>query len=221
MRLVIVTDIHQDPSGLAGIGPDLAEADLVLLAGDLTHFGRRPEMRTVVEAVRRYNRSLLAVPGNCDDADAGRYLADEGIGLDGRHVVRDGIAFLGLGGSLPCPGRTPTERSEEELSAALEAARAGIAEGVPLVLLSHQPPRGTRVDRIRSGAHVGSEAVRAFLLRHRPRLCATGHIHEASGVDALEETRIMNPGPLREGRYGAARIGKDGTVEALAVRGGR
>lgn len=217
MRLVLLSDLHQDVSGLAGIGRDLAEADGVLLAGDLTHFGGAREAEQVVDAVRRFNVNVLAVPGNCDRPDAGRYLDEEGIGLDGRHVVRDGIAFLGLGGSLPCPGRTPYERPDEELAEALVAAGRGIAAGVPLVLLSHSPPRGTAVDRVRSGAHVGSGAVRAFLLERRPILCATGHIHEARGVDTLDGTRVVNPGPLREGRYGYVRIEKEGIVEA-AVR---
>ncbi len=214
LKLVLLTDLHQETSGLSGIGRELAEADLVLLAGDLTHFGGRAQAATVVDAVRRHARDVLAVPGNCDDPDVGRYLAEAGIGLDGRHVVREGVAFLGLGGSLPCPGNTPYERPEAELEAALEAARRGIPDGVPLVLLSHQPPRGTAVDRLRNGAHVGSEAVRGFILRHRPLLCATGHIHEARGADALEGTRIVNPGPVREGHYGVARIAGGELVEA-------
>jgi Icc-related predicted phosphoesterase len=216
--LVALADLHGEVSRLPAIGSDLAAADLVLVAGDLTQFGGRPDAARVVDAIRTLNPNVLGVPGNCDQKDVWRYLDDEGISLDGRHVLRDGIAFLGLGGSLPCPGRTPCERSEEDLGAHLEEACRGIPDGTPLVLVTHHPPHGTRADVARGGRHMGCQGVREFILRRRPILCVTGHIHESRCADTLEETRILNPGPLREGRYGWARIGRG--VERAEIRGG-
>lgn len=218
MILIALADLHGDVSRLPAFASDLAAADLVLVAGDLTHFGGRSDAARVVDAIRKLNPNLLGVPGNCDPKDVWRYLDGEGISLDGRHVLRDGIAFLGLSGSLPCPGRTPCERSEEELGARLDEACRGVPDGTPLVLLTHQPPHGTRADAVVDGRHIGSRGAREFILRRRPILCVTGHIHESRCADVLEETRILNPGPLREGRYGWARIGRG--VERAEIRGG-
>jgi Icc-related predicted phosphoesterase len=215
--IVAVTDLHGTVSGFDSIGSDLTAADLVLLTGDLTHFGRSKDAARVVAAVRARNPRVLAVAGNCDNLEVEDYLRAEGISLHGRNATADGLALVGLGGSLPCPGKTPNELSEGRLRALLEQAAAGLDADLPLVLVSHQPPRDTATDRVYGGAHVGSESVRWFVETHRPLVCFTGHIHEAMGTDCIGETRIVNPGPLRHGGYAYAEI--DGGLKTLEIRG--
>lgn len=216
MVVIAVTDIHGRAETLDLIAAELAAADLVLLTGDLTHFGRRPDAERVVEAVRRHNPNILAVSGNCDYPEVEGYLIGQGIGLHARHQMVGGVAFLGLGGSLPAPGRTPNEFTERELAAFLEEAATGLDPAAPCVLVSHQPPTDTAVDKVNSGAHVGSRAVRRFIEEHAPLVCFSGHIHEAAGTDAIGPTRLVNPGPLRNGGYAHARLA-DGAVE-LEIR---
>ena len=216
MIVVAITDLHGDAAALRGFADALEAADVVLIAGDLTHFGRRDQAAEVVDAVRRRNPNVLAVPGNCDYPDVTRYLAEEGIGLHGAHRIVDGVAFLGLGGSLRCPGRTPNEFAEPELAAFLDAAADGLDPALPWLLVSHQPPRDTAMDLVRSGLHVGSTAVREFILAHEPLACFSGHIHEAAGTGALGGTQLANPGPARGGRYARAEL--DGALKALELR---
>jgi len=215
MIVVAVTDVHGHAAALDAVGEALSAADLVLLGGDLTHFGHRDDAARVVEAVRRHNPRLLAVAGNCDHPDVAAYLDDEGIGLHGAHCVVEGVAFLGVGGSLPCPVHTPNQLSEQELAALLSAAADGLDPALPWVLLSHQPPRDTAVDVVRGGMHVGSRSVREFILLHEPLVCFTGHIHEAAGTDTLGRTRLANPGPVRGGGYAWAEIGRHGEAAVL------
>jgi Icc-related predicted phosphoesterase len=195
---------------------DLAAADVVLLTGDLTHFGHRDDARQVVEAVRSHNRNVLAVSGNCDYPDVEDYLTAEDVGLHRRHVAMEGTAFVGLSGSVPCPGRTPNEFSDGRLRAFLDEAAAGLDPGVPMVLVSHQPPLDTAADLVR-GRHVGSRSVREFIEKYQPLVCFTGHIHEGRGIDSIGRTQIANPGPLREGGYTYAEISSQ--VELLEIRG--
>ena len=206
MILVALTDIHGDAGRLTAISADLAAADIVLLTGDLTHFGRREAVTQVVDAVRRFNSHILAVPGNCDQREVAGYLTDEGINLHARHVIMNGLAFVGVGGSLPAPGRTPNEYDEEELGAFLQQATEGLPEDIPLILVSHQPPYDTITDFARIGRHVGSKAIRHFIEIHQPLICFTGHIHEGRGIDSIGRTQIINPGPLRHGGYACAQI---------------
>lgn len=214
MHLIALPDIHGHTEALAPFATELAAADVVLLPGDLTDFGGRDEIARVVKAVRMLNPNVRTVTGNCDlppEADA--WLAAEGLQLDGRCEVIKGVALWGCGGSLPCPGKTPHERSEAELAAVLAQAADGIPAGLPSVLVVHQPPFETFADFASNGAHVGSRAVREAILMHRPLLCLSGHIHEGRGVGTLGNTTLINPGPLRGGSCAWARI-DNGRIQA-------
>ncbi len=197
MNIVGLADIHDHLDRLRAISKDLAAADLVLLVGDLTNFGGRDAAARVIRAVWKYNHRILAVPGNCDYPTVDAYLTQEGINLYRRSVNRRGVAFIGVGGSLPCPGKTPNEFSEREFEALLADAVSGVPPVEPLVLVTHQPPRGTVVDRLGSGEHVGSRSVRSFIERVQPLVCLTGHIHEGRGIDVIGRTPVVNPGHSR------------------------
>jgi hypothetical protein len=217
MKIVALTDIHGRTERLRGLASGLAAADLVFLCGDLTHFGGRPEAGAVLAAVRNYNPNVLAVAGNCDRPDVAAHLVEAGVNLHATQVIVGDFAILGLGGSLPCPGRTPNEFTEDELASFLSEAAAGLSRDLPWILVSHEPPRDTAVDRAHSGMHVGSRAVRAFIEAHKPIVCFTGHIHEAYGMDSIGPTKIVNPGPLQAGRYAYAEVGR--ALDLLEIRG--
>ena len=217
MNLVALSDIHGDIGRLEEVAPDLSAADCVLLPGDLTNFGREDAASRIVDAVRKYTDRILAVPGNCDYPEVDAYLTREGINLDRRCVVLDRVAFIGIGGSLPCPGKTPNEHTEEELRGFLEGATSGLPPDTPAVLVAHQPPFNTVADRVRNGDHVGSRSVRTFIAEFQPLVCFTGHIHEGRGIDAIGETKVVNPGPLREGGYAYTRIDRE--IETVEIRG--
>lgn len=206
MKIIALTDIHAKPDAANAIAAELRAADLVLLPGDLTNFGRRDDAVRVVDAIRAHNPKVLAVMGNCDRRDVEQYLSDEGLCLHRRHQIVGGVVFAGLGGSLPCPVRTLNEWSEEEIAEHLDAALEGAPVGVPLVLVSHQPARDTVTDLVSTGLHVGSTAVREFIERRKPLLCFSGHIHEAQGTDHIGVTTLVNPGPFMEGHYAWAEI---------------
>ena len=199
MKVIGITDVHGNTAGLHSIASLLSKADLVIISGDITHFGRAEHAEKVLTVVKGYNDNLLAVPGNCDHADVGNFLNDEEINLDGQSRRRGKYTFIGLGGSLPTPGgNTPNERTDEELAGLLLHAMKKVDPGSSLVLVSHQPPIDTSCD-VAGGMHVGSRAVRTFIENHGPMVCFTGHIHESSCIDSIGNTKIVNPGPLDDG----------------------
>lgn len=201
MIIVALTDLHGTLDHIPAAAADLAAADVVLLTGDITHFGHRVDATRVIDAVRGENPHVLAVAGNCDYLDVADYLVEKEMDLHGRHVVVGDMAFIGLGGALPGPGWSPNQYSEDEARRLLSQAVEGLTEDIPWALVSHQPPLNTVADRAGTGGHVGSQAVREFIDRYRPRYCFTGHIHESLGMDTLNHTTIINPGPFRRGGY--------------------
>lgn len=212
MKIIAIPDMHGSTKGIDRIAEDLSSADIVLLAGDLTNFGHENDAVRIVDEVRKYANEIYAIPGNCDYGDVNHYLIEQGIGVHGKGVVVDGVAFVGVGGSLPAPGRTPTEYSEAELQEFMDIAIEEVPDHLPLILMAHQPPLNTKIDRITNGTHVGSRAVRSFIEEHQPLICFSGHIHEGIGIDTIGETKLINPGPFRQGGYAFAEIGSDKDV---------
>lgn len=216
MKIIAIPDLHGSTKGIGNIAGELSDADVVLLAGDLTNFGNEKDAARIVEEVRKYSDVIYGVPGNCDYAAVNQYLLEQGIGLHGKGAVIDGVAFVGVGGSLPAPGGTPTEYSEPELQEFMDRAMEEIPDDLPLILMAHQPPVKTKIDRISNGMHVGSKAVRSFIEKRQPLICFSGHIHEGVGMDSIGETKLINPGPFRNGGYAYAEIGE--TIRVLEIR---
>ncbi len=216
MLLIGLTDIHGKADNINKISNILAKADAIIISGDITHFGRENDALEVLENVKKYNSNIFAVSGNCDYPGVEKYLTESGYNLNGTSKSFDGLTLIGLGGSLPCPGRTPNEFTEDELEALLTSSVSGIPVKTNLILVSHQPPVDTLNDEVRDGIHVGSKAVRSFIEKYQPLVCFTGHIHEGIGIDTIGKTRLANPGPLWYGKYTYAEI-YDGRITKLEI----
>lgn len=215
MKVIALTDLHGRTAIFSILKQQLQEADLIILCGDITHFGHEAEAASVIGALRTINPSVLAVSGNCDNAGVEKHLILENISLFGTIRVTGGISFVGLGGSLPCPGPTPHEYSEEEYDGILRGI--GLTLGLPFILVSHQPPFNTLNDKVSPGNHVGSRTLRRFIERTKPLICFTGHIHEGIGMDHIGSTVVVNPGPAFTGGYTVAEI-EEGQVKDIGIR---
>lgn len=67
------------------------------------------------------------------------------------------------------------------------------------IYVMHAPPFNTNLDIIATKQHVGSEAIREFILKEKPLMTLHGHIHEGpemsgSWMDSLGETICINVG---------------------------
>ncbi len=198
MKIIAFGDIHMEYEALKDI-PGLSQAELVIVTGDFTNFGGKEEASTVLDAIRGFNPNVWGLLGNLDQPSVDDFLTGQGINLHGQGRVFAGeLGIFGVGGSNPTPFNTPTEFPEEELSRIVHSAYR-MVEGAPVKLLvSHTPPVNTKTDRISSGAHVGSSAIRRFIEEVQPDICITGHIHESRGEDRIGKTIVLNPGMLRD-----------------------
>lgn len=219
--LGVIGDVHAHPR-LERVLVRLRRAredgslDGILLVGDLGYPdvrpGRRPDasrhaqylasVDTVLAAVRALGVPVAWVPGNHDLPD----VPGEG-NADGRVLDIAGLRVHGIGGAGPERFGFAYEWDEDEIR--------GRAEPSCDVLLSHTPPARTRLDVVRSGGHVGSEAVRERAARHRGVLVC-GHIHEAPGADRVGDCLCVNAGGLGEpyGRAQVAFVRWDGSAAA-------
>jgi hypothetical protein len=213
MKIAYVVDIHEQFDAVNRAMERIGAADALIVGGDITHRGAPERLQAGIESWRPLAPWLLAVAGNMDSAALDAHLANLGVSLDSRGVVIGDIGFFGVSAAPKSPLRLPYELAEEEIAARIEAGFAQVKHCPVKVFCPHAPPRDTACDRIHSGLHVGSTAVRAFIEREQPDLVLCGHIHESPGEDRIGRSRIVNPGPLTEGRYAVARIGGGIEVE--------
>ncbi len=201
MYWIAFGDIHESTGVLSSI-PGLARADGVIISGDLTNRGSRVAGEHVLDAVAAVNPHILAQPGNMDTYAVQEVLRERGMNF--HRTVRElapGVGLMGVGLSTPTPFNTPGEVSEETLGGWLDETHAGADHFDKLVVVIHEPPANTAVDRLGDGRHVGSPSVRRFIERVQPDIFISGHIHESRGVDRIGKTPVFNPGMLAGGGF--------------------
>ena len=204
---IVIGDLHGRTDRLSAI-PGVASAAGILITGDLTTAGGAAAARHVLDSVAAINPTMLSLFGNMDKPDVAVCLREAGIDL--HRVVRQldaDTAVLGIGGSTPTPFGTPSEFSEADIARWLDELLLQAQDVSRLILVSHTPPLGTACDRTAGGLHVGSEAVREFILKHQPDVCLCGHIHESRAEDRLGKTLVVNPGALGDGGYAILSLG--------------
>lgn len=200
MHIIAFGDVHME-LGNAGKIPGIEAADCIIVTGDITNYGSREDAEKVLDQLLAINSNVLGLHGNLDQPEVGAFLEGLGVSLHGRGRLLNGIGLVGLGGSNFTPFNTPSEFSEAELAGLLARGYAQIAGTEHVILVSHTPPVQTKTDRISSGAHVGSTAVRQFIEQKQPALCLSGHIHESKAVDRIGRTVILNPGMIKNGSF--------------------
>jgi Icc-related predicted phosphoesterase len=211
MRFLVVSDIHARVDMVGRLMLKTSRIGGILVAGDITHFGGYTEAARVMNSILAAQIPVAAVAGNCDTDGVEEYLTDKKINIGGHYLRLGEFICIGVGGSLPCPKTTPREFGDNVLETVLSesfrqtAQTAPHGQGDSLIVVSHQPAFGTKVDSI-GGRNAGSPAIRKFIDIHRPILAVSGHLHEAFGVDTIGSTTLVNPGPLKEGRYAVVEI---------------
>ncbi len=201
MKIISFGDIHEDCNNLIPLQNELKSADLVIVTGDLTNYNGRKEAEKVIEEIMKYNENVLAQLGNLDQTEVNDYLTEKGINLHGNGFIRDGVGIFGVGGSNPTPFNTPTEFSENEIETFLLNGLDKVKDATFKIMVPHMPPKDTKLDIISAGVHVGSQSVRDFIVKYKPDIALSGHIHEARGSDTIGNTLAFNASMFREGGY--------------------
>jgi len=191
------------------------EADLVLLAGDLTLHGEPDEARVLADACRLLNTPIYSVLGNHDYhanevAEVTAVLEDAGIVVLERawtvtNVNGAAIGIVGTKGFVGgFPGSTLPDFGEPLLRAvyaetgrdvaALEDGLAAI-DGCPLriVLLHYSPTMSTlhgEPDTI--WTFLGSNRLDGPIQKYKPDLVLHGHAHEGTFSGAIGGVPVYN-----------------------------
>ncbi len=224
--MLVLSDIHGHAEVAKALAARYPDINGILIAGDITDFGKAENVRAVVDAVMPHSGvlGLRAVSGNCDTLSARRFLAESGLDLESQVFETEDFIALGAGGGLRRAGITSFERSEGELEAALgpNLDAAAKKEGPcprtrPLIVVTHSPPYGTNAD-VHGGMHVGSKIFSSLMSRYNPEIWICGHIHESRCVSLEDDTLVINPGPCALGYHALLEMRREGEGLAPKVR---
>ena len=118
---IAVGDIHDDPACFHRI-PELAQADGIIVTGDLTITGGVKQAELVMEVLRAHDLPVWAQIGNMDRPEVDAWLSEQGWNLHTvtRELTPD-TAIFGVGASTFTPFGTPSEFPESTFAAWLEA----------------------------------------------------------------------------------------------------
>src|SRR4029077_15245381 len=202
MRIAATADLHFSPANQAVLRDQLNkvrdEADVLVLAGDLTNYGQPAEMEPLLNAIVRLRVPTVAVLGNHDyesglEQELMRMMTAEGIKvLDGSAYERDGVGFAGTKGFVGGFGRgVLTAFGEPEIKAFVHAS---IEESLKLerglsqlrtprrvVVLHYAPIAATIVGEDPELApFLGTSRLAEVIDRHGADLVVHGHAHHGT-----------------------------------------
>jgi len=202
MRIAATADLHYSAQTLGILKEQFGrvrdEADVLVVAGDLTNFGRPEEMEPLVNVLVRLRIPTIAVLGNHDyecgkEAELIHMMTSEGIKvLDGTGYERDGVGFAGTKGFIGGFGRgVLTAFGEPEVKAfvkasideamKLERAMSQLRTPKRVVVLHYSPIAGTVVGEAPEiYPYLGSSRLAEVVDRHGADLIVHGHAHHGS-----------------------------------------
>src|ERR687885_2234083 len=219
LRVAAAGDIHADESRRAAVAEAFAgieqQADLVLLAGDLTTHGEPEQAAVLADACRGLSIPVCAVLGNHDlhsrrgdevaaiCSDAGIHMLDRSSTVcefaDGEVGIVGTKGFIGgfTGSALPDFGEPLLRQCYAETSAEAEAIQKGLQAiahcAVRIVLLHYAPSADTLLGEPEGiWTYLGCDRLAMPIAEHRPDVVLHGHAHAGQFEGAIGSVPVYN-----------------------------
>lgn len=202
MRIAATADLHFVPANhgplLDQLGKARDEADVLVLAGDLTNYGQPAEMEPLINALVRLRLPTIAVLGNHDyesgkEQELMRMMTAGGIKvLDGTGYERDGVGFAGTKGFVGGFGRgVLTAFGEPEVKTfvkasidealKLERGMSHLRASKRVVVLHYSPIAATvKGENPEIYPFLGTSRLAEVIDRHGADLVLHGHAHHGT-----------------------------------------
>jgi Icc-related predicted phosphoesterase len=218
IRVAAAGDIHAGPGDEDRVREAFqraaAQADLILLAGDLTRHGQVDEVCVVADACRDLDVPVVAVLGNHDwqsdrPADLARALAGAGVVvLERTHTILPiGGVSVGVAGVKGFVGGFVQQwanfgeplfrQAYAETTADVDGLEAGLRAiescAVRIALLHYSPVEATLVgEPERLWLVLGADRLAGPIRDHRPDIVLHGHAHRGSFEGDVEGVPVYN-----------------------------
>lgn len=237
LRLALTADVHADEltqHALVEAFAGAPDADLVLIAGDLTTLGEADQARILASACAQLSVPTVAILGNHDfhsgeEAEVRALLSEAGVVLLDGEAARfdlDGTS-VGIAGSkgfvggfpdweLPNFGEPLLRRLYEattEETEKLGRALAEIADCDVRVAMLHYAPTASTLDGEPQviWPFLGSHRLGHPILEAHPDLVLHGHAHEGTFEGRIGDVPVLNVAVAVTGRtFTVVEVARDG-----------
>lgn len=178
MRILHISDTHN----MHYLLQNLPDADIIVHSGDVSFAGSESEVLDFVEWFEKLPyKYKIFIAGNHDDCLFGESidgLLSNCFYLCNSEIVIDGIKFYGIPLFM-----------DDILSGECDTQIAKIPTDTN-VLITHQPPYS--VLDFSKNTHFGDTLLLQQILAIQPKYHLFGHIHNAYGIEKIENTTFVN-----------------------------
>lgn len=190
MKILAFVDTHGNKKAINQVLKKVDEVDLIICAGDVSEWGSN--IKSILSEFKKTKKPLLIIPGNHEFDEE---LREECKSFDNVIYLHKGSYTLGNYSFFGYGGGGFAERSPEFESASKKFLKT-VSNESKIILVTHGPPYGTKLDSLPGLGHRGCKSLREFIDKAKPLLHICGHLHENAGnQQVVGRTLVVNPGP--------------------------
>ena len=193
MKILASGDLHGDRKLTERLAEkaEKENVDLVILAGDISHFDARTE--NMIGPFLKRGKKVLFVPGNHETLATADFLAEvygpEAKNLHGYSVLHKGVGIFGCGGATIGPN---LRLEEDEIFELLQKGFKYVKDSKKKIMVTHVHPAESIIERMTEFFR-GSTSVRKAIDKFKPDILLCAHVHEAAGIEEkIGNTRVIN-----------------------------
>ena len=195
MKILAFADLHSNIIAYEKIKAKVKKfkPDLIFCLGDFTYFEQYIEQ--VMRKLNELKKPVYILHGNHESDVITRKLCQRYHNLVWMHnkiIPFKEYTIVGHGGGgFYTSGKSARDKDFDRLISKNRKKLKG-----KLILLTHAPPRKTKLDKLTWAGHVGCESYAEFIKKYKPIIALSGHMHENFGIkDKKGKTTVCNPGP--------------------------
>ncbi len=190
MKILAFVDTHGDKKAVKQLIKKAKNVDLMICAGDISDWGTKE--KETLDALQKANKPMILLPGNHEFEDSLMQLSKKYDYITYLHKASyevDNYLFFAYGS-----GGFALENKDFEKTA--KEFKKTIKKDNIVILITHGPPYGTKLDHLPGLGFRGCKSLRKFIAEVKPMLHISGHLHETAGdTEVLDKTVLVNPGP--------------------------
>ena len=187
MKILAFSDVHGNPTIIKTLLEKANNADILVCAGDISIFSNN--LKQILEKFKKTQKQLLIIPGNHESPKDLENINNSVISIHKGAYRIDNIVFIGY-------GTGGFSKVDKEFELFIKKVKPTLRKDDKVILVTHGPPYGTKLDKLPYFEHVGSTSYRKAISQIKPFLYICGHLHENfNKKDKVDKTFIINPGP--------------------------